>query len=85
MNKYIKYISAASGLLIGFLLIPQVLYSQIPRDLPRPTGPIDFSETSNMIIFAIIPAIIIIVYLIFRKKIKKVKQEKNGGLSERND
>lgn len=42
-----------------------------------PRGPVDLSETSNLVIFIIIPAIIIIAFLIFRKRIKRIKKEKN--------
>lgn len=78
MRKIIRYISSASSFLFAFLLIPYISYSQIPQNIPKPTGPIDFSDTSNQVIFVAIPAVIILAFLIFRNRIKKVKQKKRN-------
>ncbi|SIN75829.1 hypothetical protein [Algoriphagus halophilus] len=85
MNKFIRIISTAMGILFVSLLFTYQSYSQIPKGIPKPTGPIDFSKTSNVIIFGAIPAIILIVYLVFRKRIKKIKQEKREKLKKRNE
>ncbi|SMD41597.1 hypothetical protein SAMN00777080_0122 [Aquiflexum balticum DSM 16537] len=47
-----------------------------------PRGPVDLSETNNLVIFIIIPAVIIIAFLIFRKRIKRIKKEKNERIKE---
>ncbi|WP_439489621.1 hypothetical protein [Algoriphagus sp.] len=85
MNKFTRYITLTLSSLFTFLLMPLSVYSQKQPGIPRPTGPIDFSQTSNQIIFVLIPAIIIIAYLIFRGKIKKVKQEKKDRLKKKDE
>ncbi|WP_225587079.1 hypothetical protein [Algoriphagus sp. Y33] len=85
MNKIIRYIFSTSGCLIVFLLIPGISYSQNQRNIPKPSGPIDFSDTVNWIIFVVIPAVIIIAFLIFRSRIKKVKQEKKERMRDKNE
>ncbi len=84
MKNFIRYISTASSFLLAFLLIPSISYSQIPKGIPKPTGPVDLSETSNVIIYVVIPAVIIIAFLIFRKRIFKVKREKRERMKNEN-
>ena len=76
MNKFSKHFATASVFLLAFFLVPAFSFAQNQPNIPKPRGPIDFSQTSNIVIFVIIPAIIIIAFLIFRKRIWKVKQEK---------
>lgn len=61
---------------IAMFLFPIFSFAQKQPDIPMPRGPVDLSETSNLIIFIVIPAIIIIVFLIFRKRIKRINEEK---------
>ncbi|WP_373520137.1 hypothetical protein [Aquiflexum sp.] len=84
-NRHIKIIFAAKYFLLAFLFIPFLSYSQKQQDIPRPRGPIDLSETSNVVIYLVIPAIIIIVFLIFRKRIGRNKEEKSEGVKKRID
>ena len=85
MNKFTRYITLTLSCLFTFFLMPLIAYAQKQPGIPRPTGPIDFSQTSNQIIFVLIPAIIIIAYLIFRGRIKKVKQEKRERLKRKDE
>ena len=83
MNKFLsKNTSLSNFLLMLILLIPGISYAQYQEDIPKPRGPIDFSETSNLIIFIAIPLVILVLYLIFRSRIKKVKKEKNERMKE---
>jgi len=85
MTNFKRYISTTTSFLFAFLFIPCISYSQVPRGIPKPTGPIDFSKTSNVVIFVVIPAVILIVFLIYRKRIKKVKQEKKERMKNENE
>ena len=77
MNKFIsKNTSLSKFLLAIILMIPGKSYAQYQEGIPKPSGPVDLSETSNQIIFIAIPLVILILYLIFRKRIKKIKEEK---------
>ncbi|MDO9554122.1 hypothetical protein [Rhodonellum sp.] len=66
------------ALLMFFFSILTVFQSiaQTQREIPKPRGPVDFSETSNVVIFIVIPLIIFILYLIWRKEIKKRIEKK---------
>jgi len=85
MNQTIKIISQAKYFLFVLLFFPILSYSQKQPGIPMPRGPVDLSETSNLVIFIIIPAIIIIAFLIFRKRIKRIKRikkEKNEQIKK---
>lgn len=84
MNQHTKIIATSKYFLPAFLLTPFVSHAQMQPDIPMPRGPVDLSETSNLVIFIIIPAIIIIAYLIFRKRIKRIKEEKNERMKKKN-
>lgn len=79
MNKFLsKHTNLSNFLLAIILLIPGMSYAQYQEGIPKPSGPVDLSETSNQILFIAIPLFILILYLIFRKRIKKIKKEKNN-------
>jgi phosphotransferase system glucose/maltose/N-acetylglucosamine-specific IIC component len=82
MNHTIKIISYAKYFFVVLLFFPILSYSQKQPGIPMPRGPVDLSETSNLVIFIIIPAIIIIAFLIFRKRIKRIKKKKNERIKE---
>ncbi|MCH7401109.1 hypothetical protein ACFOUP_01605 [Belliella kenyensis] len=75
-------LNKSMAVLLLFMQIHSIAYAQNQPDIPKPTGPIDFSETSNIIIFIVIPAAIIIAYLIFRNRIRNIKQEKSKKRGE---
>ncbi len=72
-------------LLFTLNFFPLLAYSQNQPGLPKPTGPVDLSDTSDLIIFVIIPAVILILFLIFRKRIIKIKREKQERLRDNNE
>ncbi len=56
-------------------------WAQKNPNIPRPRGPVDLTETSNLVIFIVIPAVIVIFYFVWRsemKKRKKREEEKNN-------
>ena len=77
MNNFLNKNNSLSRFLLALiLLIPGMSYAQYQEGIPKPSGPVDLSETSNQIIFIAIPVAILILYLIFRKRIRKIKEEK---------
>ncbi|MFD2036337.1 hypothetical protein ACFSKL_16150 [Belliella marina] len=76
MNNFTRGITFRLGFVLTLIMFPFLCYSQNQPNIPKPRGPIDFSQTSNLVIFLLIPAVIIIAYLIFRNRIKHVKEEK---------
>lgn len=51
-------------------------FAQMQPDIPQPRGPVDLSDTSNLIIFIILPALVIVLYFFWRRAIKKRKAER---------
>jgi hypothetical protein len=43
--------------------------AQNQPNIPKPRGPLDMTETSNIVIFLVIPIIIVGFYFVFRKRI----------------
>ncbi|PZX54042.1 hypothetical protein [Algoriphagus chordae] len=76
IRKIFKPFKTSNLLLLITLLIPAISYAQYQENIPKPSGPVDLSKTSNVVIFIVIPVVILIVYLIFRKRIIKVKKDK---------
>ena len=85
MNHTIKIISYAKYFFVVLLFFPILSYSQKQPGIPMPRDPVDLSETSKLVIFIIIPAIIIIAFLIFRKKIKRIKAAKKEQMKKNID
>lgn len=58
--------------ILSFLAtLPFAAMAQIQQGIPKPTGPVDLSKTSDLVIFIILPAIVIIIFFFWRKAIKK--------------
>ncbi|RXJ51192.1 adenylosuccinate synthetase [Gelidibacter gilvus] len=57
--------------------ILSLLLIQIPSSTPNPgdTSPIDFSSPFEVIVFIIAPILLIVFYLVYRKKQRKDKNE----------
>jgi hypothetical protein len=76
ISKALKYFTVSNLLIVICLLLPSMSYAQYQENIPKPSGPVDLSKTSNVVIFIVIPVIILVLYLIFRRRIGKVKKEK---------
>ncbi|WP_375583273.1 hypothetical protein [Cyclobacterium xiamenense] len=50
--------------------------AQMQPDIPQPRGPVDLSDTSNLVIFIILPAIIIVLIFFWRRAVKKRNAER---------
>ncbi|EPR70824.1 hypothetical protein [Cyclobacterium qasimii] len=57
--------------LLLMAIVPHGLMAQIQEGLPKPSDPIDLSDTSDLVIFIILPILVFILYLFWRKAIKK--------------
>jgi hypothetical protein len=61
-------------ILLFFVLLMQIsmLSAQRPTHVPGSDGPVDiFESPASIIMYIIIPAIIIVLYLVWRRRIKK--------------
>lgn len=51
-------------------------YGQKQPGIPKPRGPVDLSETVNLVMFIILPALVVIGYFFWRNAMKKREKEK---------
>lgn len=55
---------------ITILLLSGLLFAQQPGGIPSDTGTIDMRDTSDLIIYVVIPIALVILYLVWRKRKK---------------
>ncbi len=63
----------------AYLLFVQLsrLWAQRPTHVPRDSGPVDFFETTaDFVVYIVIPVIVIILYFIWRNRVRKEKTSK---------
>jgi len=67
--------SVLNAAIIIAIITPNVLLSQIPKDVPHPVNnsPIDLSEPADIVLYIILPILCIVFYIIWRKKKKNDK------------
>jgi hypothetical protein len=53
--------------------------AQIQRGIPKPTDPINLSKTSDLVIFIVLPALVIVLIFFWRRAIKKRNQNRNDN------
>ncbi|HLT07635.1 MAG TPA: hypothetical protein VK014_08920 [Cyclobacteriaceae bacterium] len=66
-------------LLVSFFYIlfsPSVI-GQVPQGIPKDNGPIDFSSTSNVIIYVVVPVVLIIAFIFWRLYNRKNEREED--------
>ncbi|MDN3690681.1 hypothetical protein [Cyclobacterium jeungdonense] len=73
--KFLKFSFFAT--LLSFIAGLQS-YAQMQPGIPKPRGPVDLSDTSNLVIFIILPILVIIGYFFWRKAMKKRKEEEDN-------
>ena|SRR5690606_293175 len=64
-------------LLLSFFYIffsPKVC-AQVPQGIPKDMGPVDFSSTSNIIIYIVLPVVVLIAFFFWRSAVKRRKRE----------
>lgn len=57
------------------LLISGIIFAQKPSGVPGDTGKVELTETSDVVIYIVIPVVIVILYLVWRKRNKSSKEE----------
>lgn len=82
-NRLRQFLKSTLPLFL-LVMIPFLSFGQKRPDLPKPQGPIDLSDPTNILLYIIIPAIILIAFFVFRKRIFKVKEEQKERLKEKN-
>lgn len=69
-------------LLVSFfytLFSPSVI-GQVPQGIPKDNGPIDFSSTSNIVVYIVLPLVAVAIFIFWRKANKKKRKEEEGEL-----
>lgn len=64
---------------ILLFLFTQFLYGQRPTNSPNPQDntPIDFNNLFDVIVFIVLPIAMFIFYFLWRKQVKKNRENKN--------
>ena len=55
--------------------LPHFTFAQKQPGIPKPRGPVDLSETANIVMFIILPALVIIGYFFWRSAMKKRREK----------
>lgn len=63
---------------LSFLSAP-FLYGQLPTHSSNPqnNSPLEFNNLFNVIVFIVLPVVMFILYLMWRKQVKKDRDNKN--------
>jgi len=61
------------------LFSPSVI-GQVPQGIPKDNGPIDFSSTSNIVVYIVLPILVVLIFVFWRMATKKKRQEEEDGL-----
>ena len=61
------------------LFSPSVI-GQVPQGIPKNNGPIDFSSTSNIVVYIVLPILVVLIFVFWRMATKKKRQEEEDGL-----
>ncbi len=61
-----------------------VLFAQRPTHVPGGSEPVDFFESpANIVVYIIIPVIVVVLYIVWRKKIQKERQSPTTNPKEK--
>lgn len=55
-------------------MIAGFVFAQKPSEIPGDTGKVELTETSDVIIYILIPIIIIILYFVWKKRKKNTSE-----------
>ena len=57
-------------------MLPVLVFGQRPTSVPYDTEPVGFFDsTANVIIYIVLPLLIVLIYVLWRRKIKKEEQD----------
>ena len=57
-------------------MLPVLLLGQRPTSVPYDTEPVGFFDSAaNVIIYIVLPLLIVLIYILWRRKIKKEEQD----------
>jgi RsiW-degrading membrane proteinase PrsW (M82 family) len=62
---------SAIALVVICLTIVGNVFAQMQPDIPQPRGPVNLRETSNLVLFIILPALVLIGYFFWRRATKR--------------
>ncbi len=78
LRKMAKIIISNSLWLL--FLLPSMVYAQTPSNLPRhQPEPVNFFEsTENIVFYIVIPAVIMVLYILWKRDVARRNREKNN-------
>lgn len=57
------------------LMISGFVFAQKPSGIPSDTGKVELSETSDVVLYIVIPVVVVILYFVWRKRKKNSAEE----------
>lgn len=66
--------------LFFYIFFSPVVCAQVPQGIPKDMGPVDFSSTSNIIIYIVLPIVVLIAFFFWRAAVKRRKKENEENL-----
>lgn len=71
-----------TALMVAFFYVffSPVVCGQIPQGIPKDMGPVDFSSTSNIIIYIVLPIVVLIAFFFWRAAVRRRKKENEEDL-----
>lgn len=73
------------SIISAVLLLIQDVFAQIPKGVPQPHQNEPVSSLGEVIFYFVIPVILIIIYLIWRRQVKKRKAKENAEKENKNE
>jgi hypothetical protein len=70
-----KYLPLLTSLLVALFLATAPIMAQIPRDVPKGTGPLKLETPFDYILYVGMPILIIILFFIWWSRRKKREEE----------
>jgi heme/copper-type cytochrome/quinol oxidase subunit 2 len=58
-----------------YIFFSPMVCGQVPQGIPKDMGPVDFSSTSNIIIYIVLPVVVLIVFFFWKSAVKRRKKE----------
>ena len=61
---------------IWLSILPAMIFGQRPSSVPYDTEPVRFFESpANIIIYIVLPLLIVLIYILWRRKVRKEKED----------
>ena len=79
----LKYQTMRAFIASLLLMVSGLIYAQRPTNIPEPSEPFNvFESAENIIFYIVLPVIIIVLYIIWRRRISREKEKETDKYKE---